>query len=113
MAAEAPQFPARTPEELGAQKRRNVWLALMLVAFLVLAFVITITRIRDGIYWSMPDHSSDVVSMPDPDFVPFEEREAESDAVTGAVGESEAVPTESAPAETAPSEIDGSESDDE
>ncbi|MEM1389760.1 MAG: hypothetical protein AAGG45_01670 [Pseudomonadota bacterium] len=74
MTAEAPQFPPRTPEELAAQKRRNVWLALMLVAFLILAFVITITRIRDGIYWSMPDHSSDVVSMPDPNFVPLEQR---------------------------------------
>ncbi|MEM1037162.1 MAG: hypothetical protein AAGI14_10425 [Pseudomonadota bacterium] len=77
MAADAPQYPARTPEELAAQKRRNVWLALMLVVFLVLAFVITITRIRDGIYWSMPEHESDIVSKPDPNFVPFEEREAE------------------------------------
>ena len=77
MTTEAPQFPPRTPEELAAQKRRNVWLALMLVAFLVLAFVITITRIRDGIYWSMPEHSSDVVSMPDPNFVPFDESAAE------------------------------------
>ncbi|MEM7493175.1 MAG: hypothetical protein AAF296_07300 [Pseudomonadota bacterium] len=81
MTTEAPQFPHRTPEELDAQKRRNVWLALMLVAFLVLAFVITITRIRDGIYWSMPEHSSDVVSMPDPNFVPFEEQ-VEQPAVT-------------------------------
>lgn len=81
MTTEAPQFPPRTPEELAAQKRRNVWLALMLVAFLVLAFVITITRIRDGIYWSMPEHSSDVVSMPDPNFVPFEEQ-VEEPAVT-------------------------------
>lgn len=82
MSAETPQYPERTPEELAAQKRRNVWLALALVGFLVLAFVITITRIRDGIYWRMPEHSSDIVSKPDPDFVPFEERTADAPAVS-------------------------------
>lgn len=80
MSAETPQYRQRTPEELAAQKRRNVWLALALVGFFVLAFVITITRIRDGIYWRMPEHSSDIVSKPDPDFVPFEERSADAPA---------------------------------
>lgn len=95
MTVEAPQFPPRTPEELAAQKRRNVWLALMLVAFLVLAFVITITRIRDGIYWSMPEHSSDVVSMPDPNFVPFEEQVEEPTATQAETPSPEALELDS------------------
>lgn len=100
MAADAPQYPARTPEELAAQKRRNVWLALMLVAFLVLAFVITITRIRDGIYWSMPEHESDIVSKPDPNFVPFEERENEPPVTENAENTSEIVASEPQASET-------------
>lgn len=81
MSAETPHYRQMTPEELAAQKRRNRWLALALVAFFVLAFIITISRIRDGIYWRMPEHSSDIVSKPDPDFVPFEERTADAPPV--------------------------------
>lgn len=100
MSAETPQYPQRTPEELAAQKRRNVWLALALIGFLVLAFLITISRIRDGIYWRMPEHSSDVVSKPDPDFVPYEERGSEA-LPQSDIDADQAVETEAAgPSET-------------
>lgn len=70
MTPETPEIRPLTAEERAAQKKRNVWLAFALLGFLVLVFIITIVRIRDGIYWRMPEHSSDVTSRPDPDFVP-------------------------------------------
>jgi len=38
-----------TPEELKARKRRNVWIALAITAFIVLVFLITMVRVGDGI----------------------------------------------------------------
>jgi hypothetical protein len=38
-----------TPEELQARKRRNVWIALSITAFIVLVFLITMVRVGDGI----------------------------------------------------------------
>ncbi len=35
-----------TPEELRARKRRNLWIALGLVAFIVLVFATTIVRLQ-------------------------------------------------------------------
>lgn len=104
MSVETPEYRQHTPEEIAAQKRRNKWLALALVGFFLLAFIITISRIREGIYWRMPEHSSDIVSRPDPDFVPFDERVAANPV-------SDDVPVE-AVTETNP-ETDAPEADDE
>jgi len=38
-----------TPEELKARKRRNMWIALAIVAFVALVFLITLTKLRDGL----------------------------------------------------------------
>jgi hypothetical protein len=38
-----------TPEEIKARKRRNVWIALAITAFIVLVFLITMVRVGDGI----------------------------------------------------------------
>jgi hypothetical protein len=38
-----------TPEELKARKRRNLWIALTIVAFVVLVFFITMVKVGDGI----------------------------------------------------------------
>lgn len=81
MNPETPEIRALTAEERKAQKKRNIWLALALLGFLVLVFVTTIVRIRDGIYWRMPEHSSDVTSRPDPDFVPPADTPATPDTV--------------------------------
>ena len=35
-----------TPEELKARKRRNMWLALSLGAFILLVFVITVSKMQ-------------------------------------------------------------------
>jgi len=35
-----------TPDELAARKRRNVWIALSILAFVVLVFLITMTRLQ-------------------------------------------------------------------
>ena len=43
----APQT-ARTPEQIAAQKSRNRWLALALVAFVVLVGVTTIIRLQSA-----------------------------------------------------------------
>ncbi len=40
---------ALTPEQLKARKRRNVWIALSITAFIVLVFLITMVRVGDGI----------------------------------------------------------------
>ncbi len=37
-----------TPEEQKARKRRNLWLALSIMAFVLLVFFITIAKIRGG-----------------------------------------------------------------
>lgn len=37
-----------TPEELKARKRRNLWIALSVGAFVVLVFLITLTKIKAG-----------------------------------------------------------------
>ena len=38
-----------TPEELQARKRRNVWIALAVGAFIVLVFAITLTQMQANI----------------------------------------------------------------
>lgn len=37
-----------TPEQTRARKRRNVWLALSIIAFVLLVFVITIAKYKAG-----------------------------------------------------------------
>jgi hypothetical protein len=37
-----------TPEQVRARKRRNVWIALAVGAFVVLVFLITIAKLRAG-----------------------------------------------------------------
>ena len=48
-----PELRPLTAEELAARKRRNLWLALALVGFVVLVMVITIIRLSADP--SMPD----------------------------------------------------------
>lgn len=38
-----------TPDELAARKRRNVWIAVAIAAFVVLVFLVTMVRVEDGI----------------------------------------------------------------
>lgn len=38
-----------TPEELKARKRRNVWIALSITAFIVLVFLVTMVKVENGI----------------------------------------------------------------
>jgi hypothetical protein len=38
-----------TPDELAARKRRNVWIAAAIVAFVVLVFLITMVKVENGI----------------------------------------------------------------
>jgi hypothetical protein len=38
-----------TPDELAARKRRNLWIALAIAAFVVLVFLITMVKVEDGI----------------------------------------------------------------
>jgi hypothetical protein len=38
-----------TPEELKARKRRNLWIALSIGAFVLLVFMITVTKLQAGI----------------------------------------------------------------
>ena len=44
--SERPAYIRLTPEELAARKRRNVWIALGLVAFMVLVFTTTFMRMQ-------------------------------------------------------------------
>lgn len=37
-----------TPDELKARKRRNVWIAVSILAFVVLVFAITMTKLQAG-----------------------------------------------------------------
>ena len=39
-----------TPEELQARKRRNLWIALAIVAFVALVFLITMTKLQEGLH---------------------------------------------------------------
>lgn len=43
-----------TPEQIKARKRRNVWIALSITAFIVLVFLITMVRVGDGIVAGAP-----------------------------------------------------------
>jgi len=38
-----------TPDELAARKRRNLWIAVAIAAFVVLVFLITMVKVEDGI----------------------------------------------------------------
>jgi hypothetical protein len=38
-----------TPEELRARKRRNLWIALSVGAFVVLVFLITVVKLQAGV----------------------------------------------------------------
>lgn len=38
-----------TPEELAARKRRNLWIALSIAAFVVLVFLITLAKLKAGV----------------------------------------------------------------
>jgi hypothetical protein len=38
-----------TPEELRARKRRNLWIALSVGAFMLLVFAITLTQMQAGV----------------------------------------------------------------
>jgi hypothetical protein len=38
-----------TPEELKARKRRNLWIALALAAFMALVFFITLAKLGAGV----------------------------------------------------------------
>ena len=38
-----------TPEELSARKRRNVWIAVSIVAFVLLVFLITVAKLQAGV----------------------------------------------------------------
>ena len=37
-----------TPEQAAARKRRNLWIALSIVGFVVLVFLITMTKLQAG-----------------------------------------------------------------
>jgi hypothetical protein len=38
-----------TPEELAARKRRNVFIALAIIGFVLLVFAITLTQLQAGV----------------------------------------------------------------
>lgn len=38
-----------TPEELSARKRRNLWIALSVAAFVVLVFLITVAKLQGNV----------------------------------------------------------------
>ncbi len=38
-----------TPDELAARKRRNLWIALAISAFVVLVFFISMVKVENGI----------------------------------------------------------------
>ncbi len=45
----APEVVKLTPEEEAARKKRNVWIALGLFAFMVLVFFVTLAKIKAGV----------------------------------------------------------------
>jgi hypothetical protein len=44
-----PETVTLTPEQTKARNRRNVWIALSIAAFVVLVFLITMTKVQEGI----------------------------------------------------------------
>jgi hypothetical protein len=38
-----------TPEQEKARRRRNLWIAICLLAFMVLVFVVTLARLKAGV----------------------------------------------------------------
>lgn len=44
-----PETVVLTPEQAKARSRRNLWIALAIGAFVVLVFLITMTKVQDGI----------------------------------------------------------------
>mgnify|MGYP003658994315 CR=1 FL=1 len=63
--------PPRTVEELKAQKKRNIWIAIALITFVVLVGTTTALRLgasdmgKDGgMYWRMPDSSTSSKPLP-------------------------------------------------
>ncbi len=44
-----PETVTLTPAELAARKRRNLWIAVSIAAFVVLVFLITMAKVKDGI----------------------------------------------------------------
>jgi hypothetical protein len=44
-----PEVVTLSPEELKARKRRNLWIALAIGAFVVLVFLISMVKVQDGI----------------------------------------------------------------
>ncbi|MGD9981056.1 MAG: hypothetical protein AB7H66_14535 [Hyphomonadaceae bacterium] len=38
-----------TPEEVHARKRRNLWIALSIAAFVLLVFLITVAKLQAGV----------------------------------------------------------------
>jgi len=45
----APEAVKLTPEEEAARKKRNMWIALGLFAFMVLVFFVTLAKMKAGI----------------------------------------------------------------
>jgi hypothetical protein len=43
-----------TPDELKARKRRNLWIALAIGAFILLVFLITIVKVKAGLIAGAP-----------------------------------------------------------
>ncbi|MCC6787190.1 MAG: hypothetical protein IT547_05075 [Hyphomonadaceae bacterium] len=44
-----PETVTLTPDELKARKRRNLWIALTIGAFVLLVFFISMAKVQDGI----------------------------------------------------------------
>ena len=44
-----PETVQLSPEEQKARSRRNLWIALSIGAFVVLVFLITMTKVQEGI----------------------------------------------------------------
>lgn len=44
-----PDFIRLTPEQERARKRRNMWIAVSLIAFMGLVFIITLAQLRAGV----------------------------------------------------------------
>lgn len=81
--SDQPQTPPQLDEQaLKARKRRNIWLALALFAFVILVGVTTMIRLGDadlgadgGLYWRN-DPQSESAPMPE---LPSEEAPAQGD----------------------------------
>ena len=44
-----PETVTLSPDEVKARKRRNLWIALSIAAFVVLVFLITMVKVKNGI----------------------------------------------------------------